>query len=87
MPNNGSRTADSNVFEDLSGTSSSPTGNPYHALIQACEDDLVSFCLNQFLTRLRLSSYRFNCATKPTENYEIPSKNPNFFHLSSPAWS
>lgn len=43
MSNSVSRTADGNVFEDLSGISSLSTGNPYKTLIQACKNDTVSF--------------------------------------------
>ena len=45
MPGTVPRTADGNIFEDLSGTSDSSTGNPYESLIRACENHAVSFSM------------------------------------------
>lgn len=36
-----SRTADGNVFADLSGTANSTTGNPYDALLEAAKQEPV----------------------------------------------
>ena len=37
-----SRTAEPNVFADLSGTSNSTTDNPYDALLEACKQEPVT---------------------------------------------
>ncbi len=36
---------DGNTFADLSGAMSSTSDNPYDALIEACENDLVRYAL------------------------------------------
>lgn len=36
-----SRATDGNVFADLSGTATSTTGNPYDALLEACNQEPV----------------------------------------------
>lgn len=42
----------SNAFVDLSGVSSSETGNPYDALITACEDRPVELILTDLVLYL-----------------------------------
>ena len=79
-----SRTADGNVFEDLSGISNSSTGNPYEALIQACENDAVSFSPSAAYYLLIFCSFKSKHATKPTERQEIANKSPSFLPLISP---
>ena len=45
----------SNVFEDLSGVSSTASGNPYDALLSLCQNDQVASILFQLLFFMQLS--------------------------------
>lgn len=40
-----------NVFEDLTGVSTSSFSNPYDALISACEEDPVSRVMSPYAVR------------------------------------
>ena len=62
-----SRANDSNLFADLSGTSNSTAGNPYDALLEACQQDPVST-----KTSVRVGGELMASATNPDSLSDAP---------------
>ena len=67
-----------NVFEDLSGISTSSFSNPYQALISACNDDPV--CRHHLLSEQTLTGNRYSHRSRPSmlsiEQQGTPSRRP-----------